>query len=132
MHNKNVIGADNMRKNIGTGLLLLSTALSATELEFSNSLVKDCFQEWQSRGWTLGEDQQPAENNVSFREGIMRICEVRAELFSQGENISPYIQGRLRDLGPYIFTASKDELKQRILQLKGQTGYPSGAGFLSE
>ncbi|MCL5974355.1 MAG: hypothetical protein M1270_00710 [Gammaproteobacteria bacterium] len=117
---------------IGTVLVMFSASLSAADMQSPQSLITDCYQEWQSRGWTLGEDQRLADDVDNFREGIIRICEVRAELFLQGENISPYIQGRLRDLAPYIFTANKADIKQRILMVKGQTAYPGGSGFLSE
>ena len=121
-----------MNKLLSIWFLLFSASLTAADMQSKQSLITDCYQEWQSRGWTLGEDKRPAANIVGFREGIMRICEVRTELFLQGENVSPYIQGRLRDLAPYVFTASKEDLKQRILQVNDQTCYPGGAGFLSE
>lgn len=113
-------------------LFLVSIPLIAADMQRSQNLMMDCYQEWQSRGWTLGEDRQLADNILGFRNGIMQICEARTELFLQGEDVSPYIQGRLRDLSPYIFTASKDEIIQRILQVKDQTGYPAGSGYLSE
>jgi len=121
-----------MKKLIATWFLLFSTSLSAADMQSKQSLITDCYQEWQSRGWTLGEDRRPAEKVIGFRDGIMRICEVRTELFLQDENVSPYIQGRLRDLAPYVFTATKEDIKQRILQVNDQTGYPNGSGYLSE
>lgn len=121
-----------MKTLIVISILVFSSPLIAADMQSEQSLITDCYQEWQSRGWTLGEDRRPADEIQGFREGIMRICEVRTELFLQGEDVSPYIQGRLRDLAPYIFTANKENIKQRILQLSGQTGYPNGAGFLSE
>ena len=121
-----------MKKLISTIVLLFSTSLMAADMQSEQSLVNDCYQEWQSRGWTLGEDQRPAKDIQGFSDGIMRICEVRTELFLQGEDVSPYIQGRLRDLAPYVFTANKEDIKQRILQMSDQTGYPGGSGFLSE
>jgi hypothetical protein len=62
----------------------------------------------------------------------MRICEVRTELFLEDQEISPYIQGGLRELAPYVFTATKEDMKQRILQVKDRTGYPIGSDRLSE
>lgn len=121
-----------MKKIFFTWALLFSTSLIAAGINSEQSLVTDCYQEWQSRGWTLGEDQRPAKDIQGFSDGIMRICEVRTELFLQGEDVSPYIQGRLRDLAPYVFTANKEDIKQRILQMSDQTGYPGGSGFLSE
>ncbi len=114
------------------GLLLVSTTSFAADMQNPQSLMQDCYQEWQSRGWTLGADRKPAEDVIGFRDGIMLICEVRTELFLGDENVSPYIQGRLRDLAPFVFTASKVDIKQRILQMESQTGYPAGSGFLSE
>lgn len=121
-----------MNINIGTLLLVFSVTSWAADIQSPQSLINDCYQEWQSRGWTLGEDQRLADDVENFRNGIIMICEVRAELFLQGETISPYIQGRLRDLAPYIFTANKEDIKQRILLLNGQMSYPGGSGFLSE
>lgn len=121
-----------MKKIFITGALLFSASLSAADIHSEQSLVTDCHQEWQSRGWTLGEDQRPAKDIQGFSDGIMRICEVRTELFLQGEDVSPYIRGRLRDLAPYVFTANKEDIKQRILQMSNQTCYPGGSGFLSE
>ncbi|MDO8825432.1 hypothetical protein [Methylophaga sp.] len=121
-----------MNINIGTVLLVFSATLWAADMQSPQSLITDCYQEWQSRGWTLGEDQRLADEVENFRNGIIRICEVRAELFLQGENISPYIQGRLRDLAPYIFTADKEDIKQRILMVNGQMSYPGASDFLSE
>mgnify|MGYP003644678794 FL=1 len=112
--------------------LIVSSPVIAADMQNSQSLIKDCYQEWQSRGWTLGEDRRPADSVAGFRDGIMRICEVRTELFLQDEDVSPYIQGRLRDLAPYVFTATKEDIKQRILQVKDQTGYPMGSDRLSE
>lgn len=111
--------------------LIVSTPLIAADMQNAQSLMKDCYQEWQTREWTLGEDRQPAESVIGFRNGIMRICEARTELFLQGEDVSPYIQGQLRDLAPYVFTAGKEEIKQRILQVE-ETGYPTEPNHLSE
>ena len=113
-------------------VLMVSSPVLAADMQNSQSLIKDCYQEWQSRGWTLGEDRRPADNVAGFREGIMRICEARTELFLQDQDISPYIQGRLRDLAPYVFTATKEDIKQRILQVKDRTDYPMGSDRLSE
>ncbi|MBN47245.1 MULTISPECIES: hypothetical protein [unclassified Methylophaga] len=121
-----------MKKMIVIWFSMYSTLLMAADMQSSQSLITDCYQEWQSRGWTLGEDRRPASTIIGFREGIMRICEVRTELFLQGADVSPYIQGRLRDLAPYVFTATKEDIKQRILQVNDQTGYPAGSDYLSE
>ncbi|MDX1750104.1 MAG: hypothetical protein R3271_07275 [Methylophaga sp.] len=112
--------------------LMVSSPVIAADMQNAQSLIKDCYQEWQSRGWTLGVDRRPADSVADFREGIMRICEARTELFFQDQDISPYIQGRLRDLAPYVFTATKKDIKQRILQMKDRTDYPMGADRLSE
>lgn len=121
-----------MKRLITAGIFVFSTSVMAADIQSEQSLSKDCYQEWQSRGWTLGEDRRPADEIQGFREGIMRICEVRTELFLQGADVSPYIQGRLRDLAPYIFTADKDDIKKRILEVNDYTAYPEGSGFLSE
>lgn len=87
--------------------LMVSSPVIAADMQNSQSLIKDCYQEWQSRGWTLGEDRRPADSVAGFRDGIMRICEARTELFLQDQDISPYIQGRLRDLAPYFLPPLK-------------------------
>ena len=112
--------------------LMVSSPVIAADMQNSQSLIKDCYQEWQSRGWTLGEDRRPADSVAGFRDGIMRICEVRTELFLEDQEISPYIQGGLRELAPYVFTATKEDMKQRILQVKDRIGYPIGSDRLSE
>lgn len=52
--------------------LMISTPTIAADMQNSQSLMKDCYQEWQSRGWTLGEDQQPAESIAGFCDGIVK------------------------------------------------------------
>lgn len=77
-----------MKRHITAGIFVFSTSVMAADIQSEQSLSKDCYQEWQSRGWTLGEDRRPADEIQGFREGIMRICEVRTELFLQGADVS--------------------------------------------
>lgn len=81
-------------------------------------LAKDCYQEWQTRGWTIGEDGTPAADLANFRSGIELICQVRAELFSENAEISPYIQESMREIAPFILTANKADIRDYILGIE--------------
>lgn len=84
----------------------------------AQQLAKDCYQEWQTRGWTIGEDGTPASDLAHFRNGIELICEVRAELFSEDAEISPYIQESMREVAPFILTANKADIRDYILRIQ--------------
>lgn len=98
-----------------------------------NTLAEDCFHEWTMRGWTIGEDQTPASQLKTFSEGIQRICQLRSELHAEDENVSPYIEGRLAEIAPYVFSGDEEAIKQFILQLEERRPgtYYSGS-FLSD
>ncbi len=81
-------------------------------------LAKDCYQEWQTRGWTVGEDGTPAADLANFRSGIELICQVRAELFNENTEISPYIQESMREIAPFILTADKADIRDYILSIE--------------
>ena len=99
--------------------LLLAPVVNAGISEVPVSqLAKDCYQEWQSRGWTIGEDGTPAADMENFRNGIELICEVRAELFGENAEISPYIQESMREVAPFILTASKADIREYILMVQ--------------
>lgn len=95
-------------------LFALPTQAGMTEAPTSR-LAKDCYQEWHTRGWTIGEDGTPAADLANFRAGIELICEVRAELFNENTEISPYIQESMREVAPFILTASKADIREYIL-----------------
>ena len=84
----------------------------------AQQLVKDCYQEWQARGWTIGEDGTPAADLANFRSGIELICEVRAELFSEDTEISPYIQESMREIAPFILTANEADIRDYIISIE--------------
>lgn len=108
-----------MQKLFFIGCLLWIPQLSAGISQMpSQQLAKDCFQEWQSRGWTIGEDGTPAADMANFRAGIALICEVRAELFSENTGVSPYIQETMREIAPFILTASKADVRDYILMIQ--------------
>lgn len=81
-------------------------------------LAKDCYQEWHARGWTIGEDGTPAADLANFRAGIEAICEVRAELFIKNAEISPFIMETMREIAPFILTASKSDIREYILMVQ--------------
>ncbi len=84
----------------------------------TQQLANDCYQEWQARGWTIGEDGTPAADLANFRSGIELICQVRVELFNENNDISPYIQESMREVAPFILTANKADIREYILRLQ--------------
>ena len=101
-----------------SSLLLVPLAQAGISEAPVSQLAKDCYQEWQSRGWTIGEDGTPAADMENFRNGIELICEVRAELFGKHAEISPYIQESMREIAPFILTASKADIREYILMVQ--------------
>lgn len=114
-----------MQKIFISSLLLFAPLTQAGIGESpSGQLAQDCYQEWQTRGWTIGEDGTPAADLANFRAGIELICEVRSELFNENANISPYIQESMREIAPFILTASKADIREYILMIQ-QSGRQS-------
>jgi hypothetical protein len=97
------------------------------------TLAEDCFQVWTMQAWTIGEDETPASQVKPFSEGIQRICQLRSELHAEDHTISPYIEGRLAEIAPYVFSGDEEAIKQYILQRKVRLpgSYYSG-NFLSD
>lgn len=85
------------------------------------------------RGWTIGEDHTPAAELEAFSSGIQRICRLRSELHAADETISPYIQSRLAEIAPYVFSDNEAAIKQYILKLKERLpGLTYSGTFLSD
>lgn len=76
-----------------------------------------CYLSWQEYDWTMGEHGLPAKNNIAFAEGIKRICQVRAELFFEGYEVSPFIDpDSQHTIFPIVFMPDEQELKAVIRQ----------------
>lgn len=101
-----------------TGCLFVVPFVQAGTGEKPSQLANDCYQEWQTRGWTIGEDGTPAADLANFRSGIELICQVRAELFNENADISPYIQESMREVAPFILTANKSDIREHILRVQ--------------
>ena len=97
---------------------LLGISLSAHAADGFGSLSHDCYQEWKSRGWVIGEDKTPAHQIPLFASGIRKMCTVRARLFVDNPAISPYIEGRLPELAPYLFSGTEADMESLILKLE--------------
>lgn len=111
--------------------LLFSSSLMAENTMYT--LAEDCYQEWSMRGWTIGEDQTPAAELKPFSEGIQRICKLRSQLHAEDDSISPYIEGRLAEIAPYVFTSDEESIKHYILKLNERRPGPTYSGsFLSD
>lgn len=93
-----------------------------------NLLEDDCFNEWKHRGWVIGEDNTPATQVPTFVEGIKRICKVRADMFADNPDISPYIQGRLAEIAPYVFGADEASIESLVLKLEERRPGPQFSG----
>lgn len=103
----------------------LYQSVSANELGL---LEKDCFNEWKTRQWVLGEDKTPAYQVPRFAEGIKQICETRARLFKTNPDISPYIQGRIAELAPYIFSGDNKNYESLIRKIEERPSKPQFSG----
>lgn len=115
------------------GLFLLTFSSLLIADNGLGTLADDCYREWSTRGWTIGEDQTPAVQVPRFSEGIKRVCELRSVLHADDKTISPYIQGRLADIAPYVFINDDEVLKQYIVKLKDRDPGPVYSGtFLSD
>lgn len=116
---------------LATCLMLINTAAIA-EPAFG-SLADDCFSEWKTRGWVIGEDNTPAHEVERFANGIRKICEVRSQMFIEDPEISPYIQGRLAELAPYVFSADESAVRTLILKLQQRpAGHQFSGSFMQD
>ncbi len=78
-------------------------------------IADNCHQNWQQLGWKMGEAGILARENPAFSEGIMRVCQARAELFFEGYEISPFIKpDSQQQIFPIVFQSSVDEIKDQI------------------
>lgn len=115
-----------MRTLVFVCLLVLTKTVMAGE-SFVN-LADDCYNEWQHRGWVIGEDDTPAAEVPTFVEGIKKICAVRARMFAEDPTISPYIQARLAEIAPYVFSADEKTIESLVLKLKQRRPGPQFSG----
>lgn len=99
-------------------LFMVPLAQAGIGERHAQQLANDCYQEWHTRGWTIGEDGTPAADLANFRSGIELICQVRAELFNENADISPYIQESMREVAPFILTANKADIREHILRVQ--------------
>ncbi len=102
-------------------LIAFISILSATSVNAGQTfglLADDCFNEWKTRGWVIGEDNTPAYQVEKFANGIRKICEIRSQMFAVDPEISPYIQGRLAELAPYVFSGDEQAIRGLISKLK--------------
>jgi hypothetical protein len=102
------------------------TAVNAQD--FLPDLSADCYQEWQSRGWVIGEDNTPAHEVPRFAQGIKKMCETRADMHGENADISPYIQGRIAELAPYLFAGDEGALRSLIKKLQQRRPGPDFSG----
>ncbi|WP_438969839.1 hypothetical protein [Methylophaga sp.] len=114
-----------MKINVVVMLLPLSLSLTISAKDLG-LLEEDCFNEWKTRHWVLGEDKTPAHQVPRFAAGIKQICETRVRLFKMNSDISPYIQGRLAEVAPYVFSADQQSIEALIMKLEDR---PSGPRF---
>jgi len=104
-------------------LLGLYQSVSANELGL---LEEDCFNEWKTRQWVIGEDKTPAYQVPRFAEGIKKLCDTRVRMFNANPDISPYIQGRIAELAPYIFSGNDKAFEALIMKVEAR---PLGSQF---
>lgn len=92
------------------------TVVVAVENDFViKQLTNDCFQEWQTRDWRLGEDAARVADMPSYVEAIKRICGASAELFVEGYPVSPFIHQSQRVILPFIFSGQNADVRQWLL-----------------
>lgn len=96
--------------------------------QFLPDLSVDCYQEWQSRAWVIGEDNTPAAQVPRFAEGIKKMCELRASMHAENAEISPYIQGRMAELAPYLFAGDEAALRSLVNKLQQRRPGPDFSG----
>lgn len=107
-----------MRICLGLGLALSLWLPTLGANDLFPDLSTDCYLEWQSRGWVIGEDYTPAQQVPRFADGIRKLCALRARMHASDASVSPYIQGRLAELAPYLFAADEQQLQSLIKKLQ--------------
>ena len=96
--------------------MLPMASVVAVEDDFVlRQLTDDCFQEWLSRDWRLGEDAARVADMPSYVEAIKRICGASAELFVEGYPVSPFIHQSQRVILPFIFSGQNADVRQWLL-----------------
>lgn len=110
--------------------LILSWIISPVSfaLDGKMTLAEDCFNEWKSRGWVIGEDSTPAVEVPKFAEGIKKVCGVRSRLYEEDPTVSPYIQARLPELAPYLFAGDEKAIETLIRKLQTRRPGPAYSG----
>lgn len=116
-----------------SGMVLLSSMVTViADDSQSKQLAYECYQQWQSRGWVMGAEGAIAADQPMFRAGIELFCEVRSELYLADSSYSPYIQETMRELAPFIFKASKQQIREYIIHVQASGKQFTGNPFLSE
>jgi hypothetical protein len=100
------------------GLFVVMLQPASAETASTQQLATQCYQEWQSRGWRLGEDGTLAANIPAFKNGIETLCEVRADMAQTDPTVSPFVEGTMPELAPYMFTGNKADMKVLVEKLK--------------
>lgn len=91
------------------------TDANASKGEHIQQLTETCHQAWQEMDWRFGKSNTLARDHAAFSEGIIRVCQARAELFFEGYEISPFIEpGSQQQVFPIVFRSSVDEIKSQI------------------
>lgn len=113
-------------------VLFTSMPIVVADENQTQQISNDCYQEWQSRGWVVGAEGTIAADLPRFQAGIEQFCEVRTELYLTDSSYSPYIQETLRELAPFIFTATKQQIRDHIIHVHASGERFSGNPYLSE
>lgn len=109
-------------------VVMLNLIAPASALDAEISLVEDCFNEWKTRAWVIGEDKTLAHEVPKFAEGIRKVCRIRSQMYDDDPSVSPYIQGRLPELAPYLFSGDEEAIRQLIKKLQTRRPGPSYSG----
>ncbi len=110
--------------------LILTYFFSSPAFSFDGemNLEQDCYNEWKSRAWVIGEDQTPAHQVPRFSAGIKKVCSIRSRLYENDPSVSPYIQARLPELAPYLFSGDDAAIEQLIMKLRQRRPGPAYSG----
>lgn len=117
-----------MKLNLLIAFAYMCCFAQANAQDFLPDLATDCYQEWQSRGWVIGEDNTPADQVQRFAEGIRKMCELRASMNAEDASVSPYIQGRIAELAPYLFAGDEAALRTLVRKLQQRRPGPDFSG----
>ncbi|SFK50457.1 hypothetical protein [Methylophaga sulfidovorans] len=81
----------------------------------AEKLAESCYQHWLTLNWKLANTEMLASNNKSFRDGIKKVCQARAELFFEGYEIQPFISaGAQHEIFPLVFRPNVEDIKAQI------------------